>query len=104
MNNVIKNPKIEVSTGISLNEKDYMNSLLSSLKELVKNYAVVLTEASNEILYKKYKEMFDVYADMQRCVFEAMFRRGWYKLEEAPKDKIIEKKNALNKEINSLNS
>ena len=81
-----------------------MNSLLSSLKELVKNYAVVLTEASNEILYKKYKEMFDVYADMQRCVFEAMFRRGWYKLEEAPKDKIIEKKNALNKEINSLNS
>ena len=48
MNNVIKNPKIEVSTGISLNEKDYMNSLLSMLKECAKNYTVALTEASNE--------------------------------------------------------
>lgn len=100
----IENTEVLVPSGKALNDKDYMNSLLSGLKELVKNYAVVLTEASNEILYKKYKEMFDVYADMQRCVFEAMFRRGWYKLEEAPKDKIIEKKNALNKEINSLNS
>ena len=54
-NKKISNPKTNVPKGKSLNDKDYMNSLLSSLKEMVKNYAVVLTEASNETLYKQYK-------------------------------------------------
>ena len=54
-NNQIKNPKVEVPTGKTLNDKDYMNSLLSTLKELVKNYAIALTEASNENLYNEYK-------------------------------------------------
>ena len=35
--NKIKNPKTEVSKGISLNEKDYLNTLLSCLKEMSKN-------------------------------------------------------------------
>ena len=55
----IENTEVLVPSGKALNDKDYMNSLLSSLKELVKNYAVVLTETSNEILYKKYKELAD---------------------------------------------
>ena len=46
-NNKISNPKKEVPTGISLNDQDYMTILLSHLKELTKNYAVALTEASN---------------------------------------------------------
>ena len=29
MNNQIKNPKMEVPKGMNLNEKDYLNSLLS---------------------------------------------------------------------------
>ena len=56
MNNSISNPKTEVSKGTSLNDKDYMNSLLGTLKEMVKNYAVALTEASNENLYNTFKE------------------------------------------------
>ena len=58
MNNQIQNQKVEVPSGIKLNDKDYLNSLLSCLKEMVKNYSVVLTETSNESLYNKYKEMF----------------------------------------------
>ena len=85
-------------------DKDYANSLLSCLKELVKNYATVLTEASNEVLYNKYKEMFDTYASMQRDVFEFMFRMGWYKLEKADNNKICEKQQMLIQELNSLNS
>ena len=47
MNNTISNPKTEVEKGIDLNDKDYITSILTCLKELTKNYAVVLTEASN---------------------------------------------------------
>ena len=36
MNNQIQNQKTEVSSGMKLNDKDYLNSLLSSLKEMIK--------------------------------------------------------------------
>lgn len=101
-NNKISNPKVEVPKGVSINDKDYMNSLLSCLKEMVKNYAVALTEASNENLYNQYKEMFDTYSNLQREVFEVMFRKGWYSLEQAEEQKINSKYQMLNQEFLDL--
>ena len=98
MNNKISNEKV----GIELNDKDYINSVLSTLKELVKNYAVSLTEASNEILYSKYKTMFDEYSSLQREVYEIMFRFGWYELEKSDNNKINEKYTMLNQEFTKL--
>jgi len=103
MNNQIKNTKTEVPTGIKLNDKDYLNSLLSCLKEMVKNYAVVLTEASNENLYDTYKTMFDKYIELQRNVFELAFRKGWYTLETAEPNKVSNKYLMLNQEYTDLN-
>lgn len=100
--NKISNPKTEVPTGKSLNDKDYMNCLLTSLKELVKNYAIALTEASNEHLYNQYKTMFDQYISMQRDTFELMFRKGWYSLEKADMQKISSKARMLQQEITDL--
>ena len=101
-NNQISNPKTEVPTGISLNDKDYMNCLLGSLKELVKNYAIALTEASNETLCHQYKDMFDRYLELQRETFELMFRKGWYSLEAAEAQKISSKHQMLNQELTDL--
>lgn len=103
-NNQIKNPKTEVPTGIALNDKDYLDSLLSCLKEMVKNYATALTEASNESLYQQYKTMFENYSDLQREVFELMFRKGWYVLEKAEVQKIDTKYQTLSKELSDLNA
>lgn len=102
MNNKISNEKVPVEGGIELNDKDYINSVLSTLKELVKNYAVSLTEASNEILYSKYKTMFDEYSSLQREVYEIMFRFGWYELEKSDNKKINEKYTMLNQEFTKL--
>ncbi len=101
--NQIKNPKVEVPTGTNLNDKDYMNCLLSSLKEMVKNYAISLTEASNEALYEEYLRMFNEYSSLQREVFELMFRKGWYVLEKAENNKIDSKYQCLNQEFTDLN-
>ncbi len=103
-NNQISNPKVEVPTGISLNDKDYISSLLSTLKQLVKDYAVILTEVSNETLYSEYKEMFDIYSSLQREVYELMFRKGWYVLERCDAIKISNKYQTLNQEFMDLNS
>lgn len=102
--NMISNSKTQVPTGKTLNDKDYANCLLSSLKEIVKNYSVALTEASNENLYNNYKEMFDSYSKLQREVYELMFRKGWYTLEKAENQKISNKIQMLKQEINNLDA
>ena len=103
MNNSISNPKTEVPKGTSINDKDYMNSLLGTLKEMIKNYGVALTEASNETLYNKFKTMFDEYSNLQREVYETMFRKGWYSLEKVEKQKLDSKYQTLNQEFMDLN-
>ncbi|MBP3461729.1 MAG: spore coat protein [Bacilli bacterium] len=102
MNNKISNPKIEVPKGIMLNDKDYITSLLTGLKNLEKNYVVAMTEASNENLYQKYKEIFDNITSFQRTVYELMFQFGWYQLEKAESNKIEQKYQTLLKEYQDL--
>lgn len=103
MNNKITNPKTEVPTGLNLNDKDYMTNLLSGLKCLEKDMAIVLTEASNEKLFIEYKKMFDEICTYQRNVYELMFKFGWYALEQAGKTKIDAAIKTLDKELQDLN-
>ena len=102
MNNKISNTKQEVENTINMNDKDYANKLLSCLKEMTNNYSVALTEASNETLYNKFKDMFLKYSMMQRNIFEMMFRKGWYELEKVEVNKLNEKFNMLNTEFDSI--
>lgn len=102
MNNEIKNEKVQVPNGVDLNDKDYLNSLLSCLKEMTKNFATAMTEASNDHLYEKYEEMFEDVSEMQREVYEVMFQNGWYVLEKADTNKITKKYNLLNQEFINL--
>ena len=102
MNNKITNTKVEVPKGTDLNDKDYLNCLNSHLKEMCKNYAQALTEASNEILYEKYFQIFDNISSLQRDAFELIFKNGWYPLEEVEENKLNEKLNTLTLEYNDL--
>ena len=104
MSSQIKNPKTEVSKGMSLNEKDYLTSLLTSLKNMEKNYCIAMTEASCEELYQKHLETFLNISAMQREVYELMFLNGWYVLEKAESNKIQDKYQTLNHDLNDLKS
>ncbi|MGN1352546.1 MAG: spore coat protein [Bacilli bacterium] len=104
MNNQIKNPKMEVPKGMNLNEKDYLNSLLSCLKDMEKNYTIAMTEASCESLYQQHLETFLRIADLQRETYELMFQMGWYILEKADRKKIQDEYSTLNQEFTDLKS
>jgi len=104
MSTQIKNSKTEVSKGMSLNEKDYLTSLLTSLKNMEKNYCIAMTEASCEELYQKHLETFLNISAMQREVYELMFLNGWYVLEKAESNKIQDKYQTLNQDLNDLKS
>lgn len=102
--NKISNTKTEVPKGISLNDQDYMTSLLTLLKAIEKNMTVALTESSNEILYKEYKKIFDDIAKMQRDAYELMFRKGWYSLEKVEDKKINTLITELSTQLEDLES
>ena len=103
-NNKISNPKTEVPTGMELNEKDYITCLLTTLKDMVKNYAIAMTEASNKFLFETYRDIFLKLMELQREVYDVMFRKGWYELEQAETQKISTKFQTLLKEYQSLSS
>ena len=102
MNNQISNPKVEVPTGVCCNDKDYITSLLSCLKEMSKNYVIAMTEASNESLYVKHKQVFLELQTLQREVYELMFRKGWYSLEKSEGQKIMQKQQLLAQEYQDM--
>lgn len=98
----ICNTKVKVPTGLGLNDKDFATSLLSTLKEMEKNYCLAMTEASNEWLYSIYRDIFLDIADMQRRLYLLMFRRGWYIMEEVSQTKLDEKNKMLGQDYQGL--
>ena len=102
MGNEIKNQEVTVENGTKMNDKDYMNALLDTLKELTKNYAIILTEASNEKLYQEYKQSFEVFTSLQREIYELMFKNGWYVIEKSDVNKIKTTRQNLSAELTKL--
>ena len=98
----IKNDKKEVQNGIELNEKDYCTCLLSTLKEMEKNYVIAMTEASNEWLYGGYKDIFLKLSELQRELYLIMFQNGWYVMESVDSKKLEEKYTMLENDYRSL--
>ena len=110
------NTKKEVPTGISLKESNGASLVFCWDTHLTKikgrnvlfivnasnRYTIAMTEASNESLYQKYLNSFNKLIELQRETFETMFRKGWYCLETAPRDKIKEKNKTLETEYRDL--
>ena len=100
--NIIQNQETAVPKTSQMNDRDYLNDILETEKNMSTNMAIALNEASNE---KLYDELFDIFKDiknMQRSLYECMFRKGWYTLEKAEDMKINEKYNIFREEFNDL--
>lgn len=98
----ICNKEVECPKGIALNEKDYCICLLSTLKDMEKNYVVAMTEASNEWLFDFYKNQFDSLSNFQRELYNIMFQNGWYQLENVESKKRKDKYTMLEGDYRSL--
>lgn len=101
-NNEIKNPKKEVPTGIEMNDRDYLNSILELEKNMSNNYSIALNEASNDYLYEDYFTLFEDTKDAARECYNLMFQNGWYTLEEAEENKVSKKIDCFTKELSEL--
>ena len=100
--NKIQNEKVEVPVGIELNDENYLNDILISLKDLVSNYACAMNEASNINYYNVIKQLFDETSTLQRNFFDGLFERGWYCLEQVENTKLLETINQLQPKLNEM--
>ena len=98
----IVNDITNVPKGIELNDRDYCTCLLTTLKDMEKNYVIAMSEASNEWLYEIYKRVFDEISDLQREIYLIMFRNGWYQLEPVIATKLDEKYQTLEDDYKGL--
>ncbi len=101
-NNMIQNPKTEVPNTPEMNDKDYLNAMLESTKNIVNNYSYALNEASNDTLYETIKTIFDETSRVQRGLYNLAFQHGWYSIEKAEIQKISQKFNEYQQEISQL--
>lgn len=101
-NNEIKNPKKEVSKGISMNDCDYLNSVLELEKNMSNNYSIALNEASNDYLYEDYFTMLEDTKDLAREAYNLAFEYGWYMLEEVEEQKVSNKITCLEQKLKEL--
>lgn len=91
----IGNPKTEVPATIEMNDRDYINMMLETEKNMSNNLSVALNEASNNDLYNAYFEMFEDVKEAARTCYDLMFEKGWYQLEAAEEQKVGMKFNEL---------
>ena len=98
----IENQVTKVPNGSELNDRDYCTCLLTTLKDMEKNYVIAMSEASNEWLYEIYRGIFNKISDLQRELYLLMFRNGWYQLEPVISTKLDEKYKLLNDDYNGL--
>ncbi len=87
---------------MNLDDKVICTILLSSLKDMEKNYTVSLTEMSQESVYKKLLDDFTSISDMQREVFCKMNDSGFYDLNYVNKSNINKECKSLENMYNGL--
>ena len=63
-----------------MNDRDRLQDLLAQEKYLTSGYNMALIEASHDALFDVIKQNCDASYQMQRQIFNLMFKKGWYKL------------------------
>lgn len=102
MSNKVCCEETKVSQTIDFNERDYLNDILNSEKEIVKNMCISLTEASNKTFHDELNSIFTTVLELQQEAYELAWNNGWYKLEEAEKTKLNQKEKELQKKLDEL--
>lgn len=80
----------------SFTEKELMNDLLASEKQVIGAYSTGMTESSCPNLRSTLEGNFKNVEKVQYEVFNAMQQKGWYQIKEAPTNEVQQLKNESN--------
>jgi spore coat protein CotF len=87
--NSIKNPKLaQVPKTPQMNDRDFANDALATEKYMTSAYSMALNEASHQDLYQALSTIANETQDCQRNLYNLMFQKGWYGIEQEAGQKI----------------
>ncbi len=101
-NNIVKNEEQQVPSGIEMNDRDFLYSILTVEKNMSNNYATILNEISNDNTYDELTKVFKDTQDCQRRLFNLYFKKGWYELEKADQNKVQQKFDMFNQKLEDI--
>ena len=84
----VQNPETQIPKTPQMNDRDFINDMLSTEKYMTDSYCTFLNEASHQHLYNEVLRMFTETKNCQRELFNLMFKKGWYALEQADQQKL----------------
>lgn len=79
----IQNPETQVPKTPEMNDRDFLNDMVTTEKYMTDAYSTAMNEASHEDLYNEVSMVFNETQNMQRHLFNLMFEKGWYSFEGA---------------------
>lgn len=85
-----------------MKEKDLMQDLLTSEKQVVSSYSTGITETSCQNLRNTLVTNFNNVQDIQFKIFDAMKQKGWYATKDAPDNDVNTLKNEANQMMGEL--
>lgn len=83
-------------------EQDIVMILLELEKNMVKNYATAITEASSDEITEKLCDLFNMSMNAQRDLFNLSNSKGWYQLDYADMNKINTTEKKLTNKLSNM--
>lgn len=80
--------QLPTEKGPEMNDRDYINDILSFEKYLTVGYNIGLNEAQNASLHNQVLNILNDTHQMQAQLFNLMFQKGWYKMKAAEEQEI----------------
>ncbi|WP_340639815.1 spore coat protein [Bacillus atrophaeus] len=84
----ISNLETPVPATSQMNDRDFVNELLTTEKYITSSYCTALHEFSHESLYQDIQSIFDESQKAQRKLYDLMFQYGWYSIEAEDAQKL----------------
>lgn len=84
----IKNELVKIEDTYELNDRDILNEILETEKNMSNNLSIALNEMSNSVLYDKVFDVFKNSKTIARNSYNILFKNGWYVLECESETKI----------------
>lgn len=84
----IQNPETQIQKTPQMNDRDFINDILTTEKYMTTSYTQALHEASNDQLYQDLLGIYTETANAQRSLYNLMFKKGWYAIEATDPQKL----------------
>jgi len=86
----------------SMPEKDLMQDLLATEKQVITAYSTGITESSCENLRNTLMDNYKNNQSIQYKIFDAMKQKGWYPTKDAPDNEVQQLKNDATQMMSEL--